>query len=59
MPDAQGWVVAAYGSHLRYRTSTSGAWLDGGDNAALLPDAAAEVQVNRPGKAPAVVTLRR
>jgi hypothetical protein len=59
MPDAQGWVVAAYGSHLRYRTSTGGGWLDGGDNAALLPDAATEVRVERPGKEPAVVTLRR
>jgi hypothetical protein len=59
MPDAQGWVVASYGSHLRYRTSTGGAWLDGGDNAALLPDAATEVQVTRPGKEPGVVALRR
>jgi hypothetical protein len=59
MPDGQGWVVAAYGSHLRYRTANGGQWVDGGDNAALLPDRAADVQVNRPGQGPAVVTLPR
>lgn len=54
LPDAQGWVVAAYGSQLRYRTSSGGPWQDGGDNAALLPDAATEVQVGE-----TVVSLRR
>jgi hypothetical protein len=44
MPVGQGWVVAAYGSSLAYRTSSGGAWIGAGKDAALLPDTATEVR---------------
>jgi hypothetical protein len=37
LPAGQGWVVAAYGSALRWRHA-GGAWTDVGRDAALLPD---------------------
>ncbi|MEH1124385.1 hypothetical protein [Micromonospora sp. CPCC 206061] len=43
LPDGQGWIVAAYGSSLAYRTA-GGAWVEVGQDAALLPDTAAEVR---------------
>jgi hypothetical protein len=57
MPDEQGWVVAAYGAALRYRTTPGGPWTDAGRNAALLPDAAIEVEVTRDGQPPVAVRL--
>ena len=45
LPDRQGWLVAAKGAQLAWRTG-SGAWTPAGRNAALLPAAATEVQVN-------------
>jgi hypothetical protein len=54
LPDAQGWVVAAYSSHLRYRISAQTPWVDVGSNAALLPDQAAQVEVTGPSGLPAV-----
>jgi hypothetical protein len=45
LPDRQGWLVAAKGTQLAWRTG-SGAWTSAGRNAALLPAAATEVQVN-------------
>ncbi|MBF9129582.1 hypothetical protein I0C86_11490 [Plantactinospora sp. S1510] len=59
MPDAQGWVVAAYGSHLRYRSGPDGQWLDGGADAALLPDNAIQVQVTPSNGTPIEVALPR
>ena len=54
---AQGWVVAAPGSHLRYRTASDGQWIDGGAEAALLPDDAVQVQVNPNNGTPVEVSL--
>lgn len=45
VPDGQGWVVAAYGSELKYRTVVGGAWQDTTSSAALLPDDAVQVRV--------------
>jgi hypothetical protein len=45
LPDRQGWLVAAKGTQLAWRTG-SGAWTPAGRNAALLPAAATEVQVD-------------
>ncbi|MFN2540403.1 MAG: hypothetical protein ABR549_19915, partial [Mycobacteriales bacterium] len=58
LPDAQGWVVAAVGSSLRYRIG-SGAWVSAGKDAALLPAHATAVQVTPLGGTPSVVNLRR
>lgn len=43
LPDGQGWLVAAYGKALSYRTD--GDWHDVGRDAALLPDNATQVRV--------------
>lgn len=51
-----GWVVAAYGSALAYRTTAAGDWVEAGTDAALLPDAATEVRVTGRG-GPVVVAL--
>jgi hypothetical protein len=59
LPDGQGWVVAAYRSHLRYRTAADTTWLDAGDNAALLPDQTELVEVTRPDSQPVTVSLSR
>ncbi|MCP2166944.1 hypothetical protein LX83_003816 [Goodfellowiella coeruleoviolacea] len=61
LPDGQGWVVAAYGSSLRYRTGPGEAWrtADTGRDAGLLPDPATEVEVTPRGGAPVVVPLPR
>lgn len=56
LPDGQGWVVAAYGADLRYR-SAGGSWQPAHHDAALLPDAATEVEVAQRGHAPVTVTL--
>lgn len=45
LPDRQGWVVAAEGAFLTYRIGT-GAWLDGGADAALLPSTATAVRAD-------------
>ncbi len=45
LPDGQGWVVAAYGSTLRYRVA-GGQWVDVGSDAALLPAGATDVEVS-------------
>jgi hypothetical protein len=46
LPDSQGWVVAAYGATLAYRLGSDQPWQPTGRNAALLPDAATQVQLN-------------
>jgi hypothetical protein len=51
LPDAQGWLVAAYGSSLAYRTPGGGAWVEAGRDAALLPDTATEVRAVADGGA--------
>jgi hypothetical protein len=43
LPDGQGWIVAAQGHPLSYRTN--GEWRSAGDDAALLPDDATQVKV--------------
>lgn len=53
-----GWVVAAYGSRLSYRTTVDGGWTDGGTDAALLPDDAAQVRVTDARGHEVVVPLR-
>lgn len=58
LPDRQGWIVAHYQAKLRYRTSGTGTWQDAGQNAALLPPDARQVEVTLPGKAPEVVNLK-
>lgn len=45
LPDDRGWVAAADGKQLRYRTSTGGDWLGSDTSAALLPHDAVQVQV--------------
>lgn len=49
LPDGQGWLVAAYGSALAYRTGAAGAWVEAGRDAALLPEAATWVRVTGAG----------
>lgn len=46
LPDEQGWLVAAKGTELSYRTSPDEGWRDAGKDAALLPDAAKQVMVD-------------
>ncbi|WP_162788463.1 hypothetical protein [Amycolatopsis albispora] len=48
LPDGQGWVVAAKGARLDYRTGEAreGDFAD----AALIPDAATQVQIRHPGR---------
>jgi hypothetical protein len=48
LPDGQGWIVADRGATLHHRTG-NGAWQDAGHDAALLPAAATQVEVTRPG----------
>jgi len=57
LPDGAGWVVAAYQWSLEFRTAAGPDWQPAGTNAALLPDAATQVRVTRPGAQPTVVTL--
>lgn len=52
-----GWVVAAKGAALRWRAGT-GAWSAPLTDGGLLPAAATDVEVTRPGRPPAVVPLR-
>jgi hypothetical protein len=52
-----GWVVAAYGFDLAYRTTVDGGWTAAGANAALLPDAATAVRVTGPRGVETVVPL--
>lgn len=56
LPDAQGWVVAAVGSSLRYRIG-SGAWVSAGKDAALLPAYATAVHVTPIAGTPRMVIL--
>jgi hypothetical protein len=56
LPDGQGWVVADRGAMLRHRTG-DGAWQNAGRDAALLPPAATEVEVTRPGWQPVTAPL--
>jgi hypothetical protein len=56
LPGSQGVVVAAERATLRYRVRT-GPWLPVGGDAALLPAAATEAEVTRPGRTPVIVTL--
>lgn len=51
LPDRQGWVVAAKGGSLSWRTG-DGPWTDAGEDAALLPDAATEVRADGGGAIP-------
>ena len=53
-PDGQGWVVAAKGATLAYRTD---AWHDAGRDAALVPAGATQVRVTPAGGQPTVVPL--
>lgn len=57
MPYRLGWVVAADGAVLRYRTGDDGPWIGDSRDAALLPYQATEVEVAHPGRAPVVVPL--
>lgn len=43
-PDGQGWVVAAWGEPISYRTSTAGSWENLGTSAALVPADAVEIR---------------
>ncbi len=52
-----GWVVAAYGSALAYRTTVEGVWTDAGTDAALLPEDATQVRVTHSGRE-VVVSIR-
>lgn len=56
LPERQGVVVAAQDAVLRYRTA-GGSWQPVAGDAALLPDAATQVQVTRGAAAPVVVAL--
>jgi hypothetical protein len=56
LPGSQGVVVAAEGATLRYRVP-DGTWLPAGGDAALLPAAATEAEVTRPGRTPVTVAL--
>jgi hypothetical protein len=56
LPDGQGWVVADRGATLRQRTG-DGPWQAAGRDAALLPAAANEVEVTRPGMSPVASLL--
>jgi hypothetical protein len=56
LPDGQGVVVAARPGRLRYRAGP-GTWLPVAGDAALLPAAASEVEVTRPGRQAARVRL--
>jgi hypothetical protein len=58
LPDGRGVVVAAQGAALRYRAG-GGTWLPVRGDAALLPDAATEVEVTPPGGRPGTVVLPR
>jgi hypothetical protein len=44
-PDGQGWVVAAWGQQISYRTSAEGSWTDLGTSAALVPADGVEIKV--------------
>lgn len=44
-PDNQGWVVAAWGQQISYRTATTGSWEALGTSAALVPNDAVELKV--------------
>jgi hypothetical protein len=56
LPGRQGVVVAAESAALRYRAG-AGAWLPVSGDAALLPAAATEAEVTRPGRPPQRVPL--
>ncbi|MCP3798257.1 hypothetical protein NLX83_03200 [Allokutzneria sp. A3M-2-11 16] len=59
LPDRQGWIVASQGAVMRYRVGNQ-PWVPLGGDAALLPDAATEVQLSRPaalGSDPVVKTI--
>nr|BFE71038.1 hypothetical protein GCM10020092_043390 [Actinoplanes digitatis] len=56
LPGLRGVVVASEGARMRYRARGPG-WLPVAGDAALLPTAATEVEVDRPGTARAVVGL--
>jgi hypothetical protein len=45
LPDGQGWLVAAKGAPLSYRTTSGGAWQVAGTDAALVPDETTQVKV--------------
>ncbi|QFU91392.1 hypothetical protein YIM_31130 [Amycolatopsis sp. YIM 10] len=55
LPDGQGWVVAAKGAQLSYRTGDN--WEGNFTDAALIPDTAVQVQVRLPGQPPQAVDL--
>jgi hypothetical protein len=57
LPDGQGWVVAQYQSRLQYRVH-NGPWRAAGQDAALLPDLAAEVLVTGPSGQSTTVRLK-
>jgi hypothetical protein len=46
LPDGKGWVVAGDRTVLRYRTSATGEWQGSFTRAAVLPDDAAQVEVD-------------
>lgn len=58
LPGGRGVVVAAEGAALRYRAG-GGSWLPVRGDAALLPDAATEVEVTPPGGRSGTVVLPR
>ena len=58
LPGSRGIVVAAEGATLRYRAG-GGSWLPVRGDAALLPDAATEVEVTPPGGRSGTVVLPR
>ncbi|HVK22514.1 MAG TPA: hypothetical protein VM677_14240 [Actinokineospora sp.] len=53
----EGWLVAAYGATLRYRTAPNAPWTAAGRDAALLPTTATQLEVTVDGQTPKVVTL--
>jgi hypothetical protein len=57
LSSGDGWVVAQYGSSLRYRVG-AGPWIAVGPNAGLLPEAATAVAVTAAGGHEEIVSLR-
>jgi hypothetical protein len=57
LPDAQGWMVAAHGSEIAFRTTADKAWQPVGANAALLPNLATQVRLTRSVGEPVTVDL--
>jgi hypothetical protein len=59
LPDGTGWVVAQHGAELSWRAGPGDAWATAGRDVVLVPAAATQVRVSRPGQAPVEVPLTR